>query len=230
MAAKRRLIFLGGGDFCRELLWTAQLIAPDERDWEPAGVLDDNVDATRQRLGRRRGSLPVLGTIKDHRPAAEDVFIPAIGNPVHKLKAAELMESRGGHFINLIHPTALIASDARLGTGIFVFMNSVISTGAHLQDFVTVNAFVLVGHDALIGRGCNLNPAAMITGNVKLGRGVLMATHASVAPNKEVGDFATIGVGSAVISSVPAGVTVLGVPARIISPARDRSTAAGSVS
>jgi UDP-3-O-[3-hydroxymyristoyl] glucosamine N-acyltransferase len=138
------------------------------------------------------------------------------------------MESRGAQFVNLIHPSALVAPDARLGIGIFIFMNSVVSAGAQLQDFVTVNAFVLVGHDAVIGRGCNLNPASMVMGNVRLGRGVLMATHTSVSPQNEVGDFATVGAGSAVFSSVPAGVTVLGVPARVISPPRDRQAAARS--
>ena len=218
--AKRKLIFLGGGDFCRELLWTVQSIPFWERDWEPNGILDDNVDAARKHMQHRGVSLPVLGSIGDHQPIQDEVFIPAIGNTFYKLKGAELMESRGAQFVNLIHPTALIAPDARLGTGIFIFMNSVVSAGAQLQDFVTVNAFALVGHDAVIGRGCNLNPASMVMGNVKLGRGVLMAAHTSVSPQNEVGDFATVGAGSAVISPVSAGVTVLGVPARVISPPR----------
>jgi sugar O-acyltransferase (sialic acid O-acetyltransferase NeuD family) len=223
---KRKLIFLGGGDFCRELLWTAQSISPDQRDWEPAGILDDNVDAARAHMQHRGVSLPVLGAIGDYQPKPDEVFIPAIGNPVYKLQGAELMESRGAQFVNLIHPSALIAPDAHLGNGIFIFMNSILSAGAQLQDYVTVNAFVLVGHDAVIGRGCNLNPASMVMGNVKLGRGVLMAAHTSVSPHNEVGDFATVGAGSAVFSSVPPGVTVLGVPARAISPPRDRSAAA----
>jgi UDP-3-O-[3-hydroxymyristoyl] glucosamine N-acyltransferase len=130
------------------------------------------------------------------------------------------MESRGAQFVNLIHPSALIAPDAQLGTGIFIFIHSVISAGVHVEDFATLNAFVLLGHDAIIGRGCTLCPAAMLTGNVKLGRGVLMATHTSVAPQSEVGAFATIGMGSAVISTAPEGVTMMGVPARVISQSR----------
>lgn len=228
--AKRKLLLLGGGDFCRELLWTANSIPSDQRDWEPAGILDDNVDAARNHMLHRDVSLPVLGAISDHQPAADEVFIPAIGKPLYKLKAAELMESRGAEFVSLIHPTALVAPDVQLGTGVFIFMNSVISVGARLQDFVTVNAFVLVGHDAVIGRGCNLNPAAMVTGNVKLGRGVLMGTHSSVAPQNEVGDFATIGIGSAVISSVPQGTTFVGVPARAVLTPRSKSAAAHSSS
>lgn len=224
--AKLKLIFLGGGHFCRELLWTADAIPADNRDWEPAGILDDKVEVARGHMKNRGVALPVLGSIRDHQPLQDEVFIPAIGDTGHKLHTAELMQSRGAHFVNLIHPSVLIAPDAHLGIGIFMFMNSVVSAGAQLQDFVTLNAFALVGHDAVIGRGCTLSPASMVMGNVKLGRGVLMATHASVSPGNEVGDFATVGAGSAVFSSVPAGVTVLGVPARAISPPRDRSATA----
>ena len=224
--ARRKLLFLGGGDFCRELLWTAWSIPRAERDWEPYGILDDNVDVARQHMQHHAVALPVLESIRDHQPNPDELFLPAIGNPFFKLKSAELMESRGAEFINLIHPTALIAPDVKLGKGIFIFVNSVVSVGASIKDFVTANAFVLVGHDAVIGRGCSLNPGAMVTGNVRLCRGVQMATHTSVAPGNEVGEFATVGAGSAVINALPAGVTVLGVPARAISPPRDRSNVA----
>ena len=221
--AKRKLILLGGGDFCRELLWTAEAIPPGSRDWEVAGILDDDVEGAQKHLQQRGVSVPVLGTITDHEPKSDEVFIPAIGNTNYKLRAAELLESRGAQFINLIHPAAQIASDAQLGKGIFVFTNSVISVGARLEDFVTVNAFVLVGHDAVIGRGCNLNPSTMVTGNAKLGRGVVMGTQSSILPKKEVGEFAVVGAGSVVMRSIPPGVTALGVPARSISPAREPS-------
>jgi sugar O-acyltransferase (sialic acid O-acetyltransferase NeuD family) len=221
--AKRKLIFLGGGDFCRELLWTAQSIPADQRDWEPFGIIDDNVERVHAHLLYRQVSLPVLGSISDHKPMPDEVFIPALGNPVHKLKAAELLESRSAAFINLIHPTAQVSPDAQLGTGIFIFSNCVVSVGACLQDFVALNVFVLVGHDASIGRGCTLSPGAMVTGNAKLGRGVSMSTHASIAPGLEVGDFATIGIGSAVVASIPAEQTVVGVPARATTPSRSKT-------
>jgi sugar O-acyltransferase (sialic acid O-acetyltransferase NeuD family) len=222
---KKKLIFLGGGDFCRELLWTVSAIPGDERGWEPFGVLDDNVDGARAHLLKRGLALPVLGSIKDHQPKSDEVFLPALGNPVHKLKASELMESRGGKFINLFHPTALIAPDAKLGTGIFAFMNTVISVGAQVEDFVSLNLGALIGHDAIIGRGCTLNPGSMVTGNVKLGRGVLLGSLSTIAPARQAGEFATVGAGSAVIAPVAAGVTVVGVPARAAAP--PRTAAAG---
>jgi non-ribosomal peptide synthase protein (TIGR01720 family) len=51
---------------------------------------------------------------------------------------------------------------------------------------------------------------------VQLGDGVYVGTNASVLPDLKVGPWATIGVNSAVIEDVPAGATVMGVPAQII--------------
>ena len=220
-----KLILLGGGDFCRELLWTASSIPARERRWAPAGILDDDVEGARERLRRRNNFLPVLGAIRDWQPHPDEVFVPAIGNPIHKLRCAELIESRGGNFINLLHRAALIAPDAQLGFGIFAFMHSVISVGARVENFVTLNEGALIGHDAQIGRGCTLNPGSKVNGNVRLGRGVTLGAQATVAPSQQAGDFSTIAAGSAAIAPVPAGVTVLGVPARPISP--PKAVAAG---
>lgn len=220
-----KLIVLGGGDFCRELLWTADSIAAHLRDWEPFGILDDDTQRAQERLRKHHCLLPVLGTVRDWRPREDEVFLPAIGNPIHKLRCAEFIESRGGKFINLFHPTALIAPDAELGSGIFAFMNSVISTGARVESFVTINVAALVGHDAVIGRGCTLHPGSNVNGNVRLGRGVTVGAQATIVPSQEAGDFSTIAAGSVAIAAVPAGITVFGVPARSISP--PKSTAAG---
>lgn len=227
MTTKRKLIFLGGGDFVRELLWTTEFIPAEDRDWTPFGILDDNVDKAKEHLHKRGVPLPILGTIRDHQPNQDEVFIPAIGNPVHKLRGSELLESRGAQFINLMHPTALVAPDAQIGVGIFAFINSIISVNARIDDFVTFNASALAGHDAIIGRGCTLNPGCKVTGNAKLGRGVVMGSLATIAPGREVGEFSTVGAGSAALTSVPPGVTVLGTPAKQVWPLRSSSAAAG---
>lgn len=215
---KLKLIFLGGGDLCREILWTASSISG--RDWEPFGILDDNPDAAREHLRRRNTRLEVLGTVRDHQPKSDEVFIPCIGNPVHKLAVAETIENRGGSFISLVHPTAVVAPDATIGKGVFCFINSVISIGARLEDFVTLNVAAVVGHDSRVGRGATLSPGSILCGNVNLERGVFLGTDSSVIPAKSMGAFSALGAGSVAWSSVAAGQTVTGVPARPMAPPR----------
>ena len=214
--AIRKLIFVGGGEFAREMLWTASAVDPAEAGWAPAGFIDDNVDGSRVHMSRKHVSLPVFGAIQDHQPKADEVFVCAMGNTRAKLKLAELIEQRGGQFINLIHPSAHIAPDVKIGTGLFLFINALISAGSEVGNHTSLNANASVGHDASVGKGCTISSYCDITGNVCLGIGVFMGSHASVLQGITVGDFATIGAGSVVIRKVPPKSSVMGVPARAI--------------
>ena len=212
--ARRRLIFIGGGSFLKELLWTAMSISDERRDWEVFGVIDEDPDSARRFLPKEGCGLPVLSSVADYSPHPDEVFIPALGDPYRKLVTAELIESRGGCFINLLHPTALIAPQSKLNNGIFCFANAVISAGAQVEDFVSLNVGAVVGHDTVIGRGCTLSPYSVVAGKARLERGVFMGTHGSIVPRQVAHEGSSVGAGSVAIGAVPAGITVMGVPAR----------------
>jgi len=212
----KKLILIGGGEFAREMLWAASALDPGTVGWTPAGFIDDDVDRARRHMSTKHISLPVLGSIQDHRPKPDEVFICAIGKTKAKLKCAELMAQRGGEFVNLVHPSAHVAPDAKIGRGIFLFIHALISTGAEVGDHTALNVNASVGHDACVGRGCTISSYCDITGNVRLGTGVFMGSHASILQGITVGDFATIGAGSVVIRKVPPQISVMGVPARAI--------------
>lgn len=212
----RKLIFVGGGELAREMLWAASVIDPATVGWKPAGFIDDDVDRSRRHMSAKHVPLPVLGSIQDHDPKRDEVFICAIGKTKGKLQCAQLIAQRGGEFVNLVHPTAHIAPDAKMGRGMFLFINTLISTGAQVGDHVSLNVSASVGHDAAVDAGCTISSYCDITGNVCMGKGVFMGSHASVLQGITVGDFATIGAGSVVIRKVPPGTSVMGVPARAI--------------
>lgn len=212
--ARRKLIFIGGGSFLKELLWTVMLIPDERRDWQVFGVIDEDPDSARRHLPVEGCTLPVLSSVEDHGPHPDEVFIPALGDPHRKLVTAELIESRGGCFTNLLHPTASISPQAKLNNGIFCFANAVVSVGAQVGDFVSLNVGALVGHDAVIGRGCTLSPYSVVAGKARLERGVFMGTHGSIVPKQVAHEGSSIGAGSVAIGDVPAGITVMGVPAR----------------
>ena len=107
-----------------------------------------------------------------------------------------------------------------------------ISPSCLIEAFVTVDAGffratkigsntwlmkkVHVGHDCLIGSGCELAPNATLGGEVEVGNNVRIGLGAVVRPRVKIGDGARIGAGAVVVSDVPDGQVWVGNPAEEI--------------
>lgn len=212
-----RLIVVGAGDFAREVLWIARdLIAGGTVTWSLGGFLDDDIEGAQRRLRQSGVQLPILGRTSTYAPDANDVFACAIASPDAKLRICESLKERGAKFVNIVHPTAIVAPSARMGVGVVICHHTVISVDVVVGSFVALNVSSSVGHDAVIGDGCTLSAHVDITGHVVVGRGVFLGSHASVLPGVKVEDFSVVGAGSVAIRRVKTGTTVMGVPAKPI--------------
>ncbi|WP_240687504.1 hypothetical protein [Alcanivorax sp. 24] len=80
---------------------------------------------------------------------------------------------------------------------------------------------VAINSTAIIGDNCNLSPFVTIGSNygraANIGNGVYIGPNVSIVENVDVGDGSTIAAGSVVVTSIPPGATVAGVPAKVIS-------------
>lgn len=116
---------------------------------------------------------------------------------------AHFLQSRASILFGLdIHPGAVIGKGLFIdhGTGIVIGETAVLEDGVSMLHGVTLGG---TGKD----RG-DRHP--------KVRRGVLLCAGAKVLGNIEIGACAKIAAGSVVLSPVPAGCTVAGVPARIV--------------
>jgi sugar O-acyltransferase (sialic acid O-acetyltransferase NeuD family) len=208
----KRLLIVGAGGLGREVFSWVSDASKHQSEWSIAGFLCDDLNA----LDNYDYDIPIVGGIQDYVPHDEDLLVMAIADPRDKLDLANKLEERGAKFITLIHPTAIIAKNAKIGRGCVVCQFSSVSCDTNVGNFVTVNTRTGIGHDSKIDDGCTLSSLVDLGGYVQMGRGVFVGGSANILPKTKIGDFATIGAGSVVVRSVKSGVTVFGVPAKTI--------------
>lgn len=207
-----RLIFVGGGGYCRELL----LLAADcyKTGSLPAvgGYLDDSGDV----LAPFDTGVPWLGRLDDFVPKIGDAFVLALGQPRTKRIVHEKLRDRGGTFPRLIHPSANIAPTAQIEEGAIFGLLTAAGPNTRTRRFVTFNNGSGIGHDCTVGEYTTLSANIDVTGSAAIGSDVMIGTKAVILPKVVIGNGATIGAGSIVYRSVPAGATVYAPPAKLL--------------
>ena len=204
-----KLIIVGAGGFGRVLLGQCRRDLGNGKDWTLGGFLDDRPDV----LKGYNTDQPIIGDPFTYVPKPGDRFICAQGDPASKRKYAAPLLAKKAEFINLLTDVAR-GDNVALGVGNIFEPKVSLASDCRLADFVTVGALTIVGHDVRIGSYSHLSSFVFIGGGVTIGENVTIHPHATILPGLSIGDGAVIGAGSVVGGNVPAGITVMGNPAR----------------
>jgi sugar O-acyltransferase (sialic acid O-acetyltransferase NeuD family) len=214
-AGTKDLVIISAGRLGREIVtWATHAIAAGA-NYRIKGFLDDRADA----LAGFQYDTSILGSVESYEIRERDVFVGAIGDPRAKLAYYALILEKGGQFINVIHPSAIVGSHVRLGSGIVLAPYTVLTADVSIGDHVAIGTFSNIGHDVMIGSWCQISSHCGVNGMATLGKGVFLGSHACVIPAKKVGDWAFIGAGSVVVRDVEPGAKVFGNPAAVIGKA-----------
>lgn len=143
-------------------------------------------------------------------------YIVAIGdNAVRKAKY-ELYKNKGYLPVNAIHRSAIISPYASIGDGVVAFANVVVNPGTCIGDNVILYTACTIDHDCQISEHAYISPGCNLSAQVNIGIGAFLGTGAVVLPQISIGEWTIIGAGAVVTKDIPAHVTAVGVPARII--------------
>jgi sugar O-acyltransferase (sialic acid O-acetyltransferase NeuD family) len=211
------LVIIGAGGFGRETLdvveaWNAA--NPDQR-FNVLGVIDDSPsDVNLLRLERR--GYRHLGALDSFVGNNVDFqHLIGIGNPALRAQIGERCDALGWDAATVVHPSASIGSDTRIGAGTIVCGGVQVSTNVRLGRHVNLNPGAIVGHDAVLKDFVSVNPGGVVSGDVVVDEGVLIGAGSVVLQGRTVASAATVGAGACVTRDVVSGVTVTGIPARL---------------
>jgi len=206
----KNLIIIGARGFGREVYDLATQCSGFNIEYVIKGFLDDKADA----LNGFENYPAILSSVEDYKIQEDDVFVCALGTVKWKKYYAELIMAKGGSFINLIHPSTKLNTNAVVGTGLLVFMYANISNDCIIEDFVTIQGYVGLGHDTKIRKWVHVSSYSFTGGFVVLEEESTLNTRATVLPHVIVRKGATVGAASLVIRNVKENTTVFGVPAK----------------
>jgi sugar O-acyltransferase (sialic acid O-acetyltransferase NeuD family) len=161
----------------------------------------------------------------ENQPVAGLGFVVAIGNPHGRvrLRLHDYLAGHGLSPVTVVHPTAWVEDNAQVGEGCQLMAGSFVLAEARVGRQCILNTKASADHEDILEDGVELGPGATLCGLVHCGVNAWVCTGATVLPRIRIGDDAVVGGGALVRTDVPAGATVVGIPAKQIARGLERS-------
>ena len=214
----QKIAVYGAGGFAREVAWLIEACNAHTEKQQVACFIDD--DTAKQ--GKIINGIPVMGLDRAREAFAGARVVGGIGVPRTRQVVMEKAVAAGFEPVTMIHPGVERSRWIEIGAGTVICAGNILTTNIVLGRHVQINLDCTIGHDVVMGDYATLAPGVHISGNVHLGQRVYVGTGAVIINGTEdkplvIGDDAVIGAGACVVRSVPAGLTVVGVPAKPLS-------------
>ena len=208
----KKLIIIGAGGMGRETYDLATLCKGFNKEYVIKGFLDDSMDT----LNMFNDYPPIISNINDYIIQADDVFICSMGNVIKKKENIQIIQDRGGEFINLIHPEAFIGKNTKIGKGCIILKNAYIGVDCLIDDFVLIQVSAVIGYDVKIGKYSIIDSLAVCISGAELKEEVTVHTSSVINNNVIIERNANVGACSIVIRRAKVSTSVYVNPAKTI--------------
>lgn len=206
------IVIVGGGGHARVLIDALRALG----DARTLGA----IDADRSRTGSTIFDVPVLGDdalLPELIAAGTRLFAIGVGGTHDNAPRARLFDAAialGMQPVTIVHPAATVSRYAEIAEGAQILAGAIINAGARIGQNAIVNTAAVVEHDCNVGNHVHVSTGARLASTVTIGIGAHIGVGATVRHLISIGEAAVVGAGAVVIQDVPAGVVVVGVPAK----------------
>ena len=144
-------------------------------------------------------------------------IVIGIGDNKKRAELYYLLSEKGFYFPNVIHPSSVIDSSAKLGNCNIIGPNTVIGSEVKIGSNNIINTGSIIEHQSVINDHCHISLSSVIAGKVRIGNKVFIGANSTVIDKIKISNNTMIGAGTTVINDIlKEGLLIVGSKPRVI--------------
>ena len=191
-----KLILLGGGGHCISVLDTIERMGT----YSDVVILDPNIKAGTLIAGHEVvGDDNVIPELKKN--GFDNAFITTgsiVNTDIRRHIYSEISKYQLS-FPNIIDPSSVVSSYAKLGKGVFVGKKAIINAMAEIDDMVIINTGAIIEHECHIGEFTHIAVGAVVCGGTSIGKDSFIGANTTVIQGLNLKDRSFYNAGATVL-------------------------------
>lgn len=190
-------------------------MANDSGAWRSISFLDD------AKVGETVLGFPVIDSTTNAYLYTDDFkFIVGIGDVQIREKITQSLLDIQACMATIIHPSASIGLDVKIGEGTVIMPRVVINPSVTIGKGCILNTASSIDHDCEIDDFVHLSPGAVLGGTVHVGYKTWLGVGSKVINNIDITNDCVIGAGAVVVKDIAFPGIYVGVPAKLLEGVR----------